>query len=225
VGIILFFWELLFGNGAKKRKLRKLTDGKTPEQKAAIFYFEGTIGGCFGGKTISDEEYESMVMTKAKSIDFKKRALDKIGLDESQVSEVVPIHFENYFFGADALRKKGGDDVLRSSSFQVTWLFFSSSQVHAYQYTFNMDKDGKNEVTEEYFYKDITNFKDETEEVDVEKLTSGGCGKVKIERTTVEANRFAIVVSGGSFYCEMKKNDYTDKAIQGMKAKLREKKA
>ena len=33
-----------------------------------------------------------------------------------------------------------------------------------------------------------------------------------------------LVVPGDKFYCSMEQNDYTERAIQGMKAKLREKK-
>ena len=41
----------------------------------------------------------------------------------------------------------------------------------------------------------------------------------------VDSNRFALTVPGDKFYCSMEQNDYTERAIQGMKAKLREKKA
>ena len=41
----------------------------------------------------------------------------------------------------------------------------------------------------------------------------------------VDANRFAITVPGDKFYCSLEQNDYTERAIQGMKAKLREKKS
>ena len=49
-------------------------------------------------------------------------------------------------------------------------------------------------------------------------------GEASYARKNVDANRFAIIVPGDKFYCSMDQNDYTERAIQGMKAKLREKK-
>jgi len=209
---------------SKSAEMKNRLKGRTPEQQKVIKYFYGA-GGCLK-KCISDEEYESMVMAKAKSIDFKAKALSKIGLDESQVNEVAPIHFENYVYDAkDAYAKYGKDSQWRSSAFQVSWLFFSSTQVYVYRYTFNMDEDGKEEKTEEYFYKDITNFS--TTSDTVEKVVPGktSCtGKTSFVRSNVDENRFQLTVPGEKFFCAMKQNDYTEKAIQGMKAKLREKK-
>jgi hypothetical protein len=49
-------------------------------------------------------------------------------------------------------------------------------------------------------------------------------GKATYIRTNLETNRFKLSAMGDPFFCAMKANDYTEKAIQGMKAKLREKK-
>jgi hypothetical protein len=209
---------------AKQAEMKRALQGRTPEQQKVIKYFYGA-GGCLK-KGMSDEEYESMVMAKAKSIDFKQKALDKIGLDESQVSEVPPVHFEDYLFDdKKAYARRGKDNIWRSSAYQVTWIFFSSSQVYVYQYTFNMDEDGKKETTEEYFYKDITNFSTTSDTVEKETPGKVSCtGKVSYVRTNVETSRFQLSAMGDKFYCAMKQSDYAEKAIQGMKAKLREKK-
>jgi len=210
---------------AKQAEMKQRLKGRTPDQQKVIKYFFGS-GGCFK-KGLSDAEYDSMVMAKAKSIDFKQKALDKIGLDESQVNEVAPLHLESYLFddGKNIYFRRGKDLVWRSSQYQVSWIFSSSSQVYVYQYTFNMDEDGKKEGTEEYFYKDITNFS--TSSDTIEKTVPGktSCtGKTSYIRTKVDSNRFTLTVSGDKFYCAMKQNDYTEKAIQAIKAKLREKK-
>ncbi len=209
---------------AKQAEMKARLRGRTSEQQKIIKYFYGS-SGCLN-KGLSDNEYESLVMTKAKSIDFKQKAMDKIGLDESQVNEVAPVHFEDYLFDdKKAYARRGIDGVWRSSAYQVSWIFFSSSQVYVYQYTFNMDEDGKKESTEEYFYKDITNFSTSTDSVEKEAVDKVSCsGKVSYVRTSVETNRFALIVPGDKFYCSMKQSDYAEKAIQGMKAKLREKK-
>ena len=216
-----------FGSDELKQQLK----GRNPEQQKVIKYFFGS-DGCLSGlfdKRMSDQEYESLVMAKAKSIDFKKKALDKIGLDETQVNEVPPVHFEDYYFAnekdkTETRSRKGKDNLWRSSAYQISWLFFSSSQVYVYQYTFHMDEDGKKEATEEYFYKDLTNFSTSSESVEVHEVKENCFGSKTILRTKMDTNRFTIIVPGDKFYCAMKQNDYTEKAIQGMKAKLREKK-
>lgn len=229
---VAFTWCIITGmvagaaiNAASKQaEMKSKLKGRTPEQQKVIKYFYGS-GGCLT-KGLTDEEYESMVMAKAKSIDFKKKAINKIGMDEDQLKEVPPVHFEDYLFdGKNVYARCGVDGKWRSSAYQVSWLFFSSTQVYLYQYTFNMDEDGKKEATEEYFYKDITNFSTSVDTVEKETVEKVSCsGKTSYVRTNVETSRFALIVPGDKFYCAMKQSDYVEKAIQGMKAKLREKK-
>ena len=209
---------------AKKAEMKQALKGRTPEQQKVIKYFYGA-GGCME-KGLSDQEYESMLKAKLDSMNIKERALNKIGLDESQVNEIEPVHFEDYLFDdKKALARMGKDRIWRSSAYQVTWLFFSDTQVYVYQYTFNMDEDGKKEATEEYFYKDITNFSTSSDSVEKEVVDKVSCsGNTTYLRKSVETDKFALIVPGDKFYCSMLRNDYTEKAIQGMKAKLREKK-
>lgn len=215
---------------AKNAERDKLLKGRTPEQQEVIKYFYGA-GGCFAS-TITDDQYESKVMAKVKATDFKQKALDKIGLDESQVSEVAPVHFEDYVYATgnntfdDGIQfRRGSDGVWRTSAYQITWLFFSSTQVYLYKYTLSMIDDMKKEETEEYFYKDITNFSTSSDSVEKYSMTMKGCPKKPVwERYNVETNRFQLSAMGDKMYCAMKQNEYTEKAVQGMKAKLREKK-
>jgi len=209
-------------------ELKKLLKGRTPEQQSAIKYFVGGGGGCLStfSKGISDEQYESMVMAKAKETDFKKKALDKLGVDESQVNEIEPVHFEDYTFDdKNSYARWGKDKIWRGSDYQISWIFFSSTQVYVYQNTFSMVDDRRKEKTEEYFYKDITNFSSTSDSVEKEVLEKTGCkGEPTFSRKVIDSNKFALVVPGEKFICSMEKSDYTEKAIQGMKAKLREKK-
>jgi hypothetical protein len=189
--------------------------GRTEDQKKALRYFL-VKDGCLK-KTVEDEEYDALVATHVAKLNIKEKAMKKIGLDEDQLKEIEPVHFQQYLFENKGKNyaKKGKDGIYRSSAYQITWLFFSSSEVYLYQYTFNLDEDGKKERTEEYFYKDITTFSttDDTIEVRV--------GDVLVN---IDTTRFRLVVPGESFFCAMDPNDYTERAIQGMKAKLREKK-
>lgn len=207
-----------------KSELKQRLKGRTSDQQKVIKYFYDD-GGCLS-KGLKDEEYEAMVMARAKSMDFRKKALDKIGLDESQVSEIEPVHFEDYYFDEKkTFAKYGKDRKWRSSAFQITWIFFSSTQIYVYQYTFNMDEDGKKERTEDYFYKDVTNFSTSTETIEKEVPLKTSCkGDTTYGRKNVDNSIFSIIVPGDKLICAMEQSEYAEKAIQGMKAKLREKK-
>lgn len=194
--------------------------GRSEDQKAVIRYFCND-SSCLSKKPISDEEYDEMVLSVLESNNFKQKALNKIGLDEEQVKEIEPVHFEGFQFDKNSLSKQGEDGKFRSSKYQVSWLFFSATQVYLYQNTFNMDEDGKKEATEEYFYKDITNFSTSTDTVETPFYDKD---KKKTLLQNVDSNRFALTVPGDKFYCSMEQNDYTERSIQGMKAMLREKK-
>lgn len=194
--------------------------GRSDNQKAVIRYFCND-DACLSKKPISDQEYDEMVREVLRSNDYRKKALSKIGLDEDQVTEIEPVHFEGFQFDKQSLAKQGDDGKYRSSKYQVSWLFFSGTQVYLYQNTFNMDEDGKKESTEEYFYKDITNFSTSTDTVETPVYDKK---ENKTFLQNVDSNRFALTVPGDKFYCSMEQNDYTERAIQGMKAMLREKK-
>lgn len=212
------WWKKSHYNDSKWVKNR--IKGRNEDQKAVIRYFCNDPA-CLSKKPISDAEYDQMVLAVLNSNDYKQKALNKIGLDEDQVKEIEPVHFEGFQFDKQSLAKQGDDGKYRSSKYQVSWLFFSTTQVYLYQNTFNMDEDGKKEATEEYFYKDITNFSTSSDTVETPFYD-----KEKMEDVlkNVDSNRFAITVPGDKFYCSLEQNDYTERAIQGMKAMLREKK-
>jgi hypothetical protein len=194
--------------------------GRPANQVAVIRYFCNDAS-CLSKKPISDKEYDEMVNAVLKSNDYKQKALDKIGLDEDQVKEIEPVHFEGFLYDSKSLAKHCDDGKYRSSKYQVSWLFFSATQVYLYQNTFNMDEDGKQESTEEYFYRDITNFSTSTDVVETPIYDKK---EKKSILKNVNSNRFALTVPGDKFYCSMEQNEYTERAIQGMKSMLREKK-
>jgi len=190
---------------------------RSAEQIKAIRYF--SVEGCFK-KIMSDDEYDAMVASMA-SQNFKQKAMDKIGLDESQLSEIAPVCFEGFQFLKQAPSKYGKDNNARSACYQVSWLFFSATQVYLYQYTFYTDRDDRKETTDEYFYKDITSFSTSS---DTEETTFWDNDKKEYILKNVDSHRFLMSVMGEKFYCALKQTDENERAIQGMKAKLREKK-
>ena len=217
IGAVYYFYKSspMSDPAAVKQRCK----GRSDEQKKVIRYF--CVDGCLS-KTMSDQEYDALVQSYLTKTDFKQKGLAKIGLDESQLKEIEPVHFEGYWFDAKkTFTKRGKDGMYRSSAYQVSWLFFGSAQVYLYQYTFNLDEDGRKEITEEYFYKDITNFSTSSDTVET------SCWDPKQKQNVIvniDSNRFALTVPGDKFYCSMEQNEYTERAIQAMKSKLREKK-
>jgi hypothetical protein len=69
--------------------------------------------------TISDEEYLDMVRRKRDSMNFKQKALDKIGLDEEEVSEISPAMFEGFVY-KNAYAKQNASGKWVSSAYQVS---------------------------------------------------------------------------------------------------------
>ena len=217
VGVAFYFYKSSpLGDSAIVKARYK---NRSEEQKKVIRYF--LVDGCLT-KTISDQEYEALVKSHLAKTNFKQRGLEKVGLDEDELKEIEPVTFEGYLFDNKNLAKRGQDGVWRSSAYQVSWLFFSSTQVYLYQNTFNLDEDGKSEITEEYFYKDITNFSTSSDRVETPYWDKK---QKRMLKQNVDTNRFQLTVPGDKFYCFMEQNEYTERAIQAMKAKLREKKS
>jgi len=204
-------------DSSKNQLLYELKKDKNPEQQKVIDYFLKEPG-CLS-KNISDDEYEKLISIKANSLKSKEKALSKLGVDEDQVNEIQPVMFEGYSFkNAWYKRKANGDWV--SSAYQISWLFFSSTQIYLYQYIFNMDEDKKFELTEEYFYRDVTSFSTRTETELAKEVKNG-----KMSKAEIESNKFLIIVPGASLTIAVDKTDDDyENIIQGMKQKLREKK-
>jgi len=200
---------------------RHLLKGKTAEQKQVIKYFLDS--GCISVLTgMKDEAYEQMVQTTLNGLNVKKKALEKIGLDEDQLKEIAPIFLHGYNYDDDPLTKVGKDGRSRSSKYDAVYLFFSDTHVYMYAHTFDMTSGAKKEKTEEYFYKDITNFSTSSETIEVKQVS--GCKGDKITRKSVEFSRFALIVPGDKFYCSTSGVPEADKSVSAMKQKLREKK-
>ena len=206
------------------KEVKKLCKGRSEDQQQIIHYFCDERG-CLS-KGIPDSDFDANKVRQISALNLKQKALNKLGIDEDQVKEVDPICLEGPAYKTSTWRRRGGDQTNRYSAYQVTYIFCSSDQVYAYQYTINLDSDEKKERAEEYFYKDITNFTsiDDTEEFEFE-VTKGGCQpSTEIQRIKVNTNTFKIAVPGDAFECSMISNSEIEGQIQALKAKLREKK-
>lgn len=216
VAVIGYFWLSQDSSEVKQRG-----KNRTPEQKMALRYFLND--GCLQKKP-SDEEYDNLVrkMIAERNLNNPQTALDKLGVDADEVTEVKPLFLEGYVFGdKNSYAKVGKDNEWRSSKYQVSWIFCSATHVYLYQYTFNTDEDGKKVATEEYFFKDITNFSSSSDTVETPYWDKK---HKKVVLKNVDSTRFRITVPGDSLYCVMAQTDENEAAVKGLKAKLREKK-
>ena len=89
-----------------------------------------------------------------------------------------------------------------------------------YQVILDTISNSKKERTEEYFYKDITNFSTSSESYDV--FTFKGCSGTP-KATQIDVQRFGLIVPGDKFTCGTYGD--IDQQVKAMKSKLREKKA
>ena len=152
-----------------------------------------------------------MVDRKKQKYGSAKYALNKLGIDEEQVNEISPVCFEGFDY-KNAYVKKTINGKWISSRYEVTWIFFSDSQVHVYSCGFDMDKENKKESTSEYFYKDVNSFSTISEE------------EVGQNNITVPTEKFGMYGAGINFECALTNCDNVVQSINGMRQKLREKK-
>ena len=140
-------------------------------------------------------------------------AMSKLGIDEDEVNEIEPVTFVGWTF-KNALGKKRANGEWISTSYQVSWLFFSAEQVYFYQYTFSMIEDKKSHTTNEYFYRDITSFSSKTES---EKTKNSD---------EIESSKFTIVVPGDYLSIAVANtDDEFESTVRGLKSMLRDKKS
>ena len=201
----------------KVLEAQRLKKGASPDQKLALDYLCPT-GGClslFTGK--KDEEYDAVLKRLVDSFGSYKRAIGKIGLDEDELKEIPPVTLYGYEDGKFSIL--GKDGRFRSNLYSITHLFFSATQVYMYQVILDTTSNSKKERTEEYFYKDITNFSTSTDSYEVDQLT--GCSGA-VSKAQVEVQRFGLIVPGDKFTCGTYGD--IDQQVKAMKNKLREKK-
>lgn len=220
---------------AKKAYAAKLKFGKTPEQKKVIDYFLSD-GGCLS-KGMKDKDYDQMVKNVIQSINWEEKVFSKLGIDKSQISEVKPVITEGYYsYSTDlsedkiskafkVLYKTGSDDKYRSSAYQRTYMYFSSEQVFLYQMTFHMDKTEVEEIAKEFFYDDITSFTTVSHSKEIISLKKAGCLKKASAVNKIHTQtEFKLIVPGDEFSCSLGEDEMDEETLQGLKAKLREKK-
>ena len=113
---------------------------------------------------ITDKEFDGKVMDLVPYLvpnDLYEMALNRLNLDETQISEVEPIYFEDYFIdesNENQLKAIGKDKVVRTPNYQATWLFGTTLKLCVYQCTIDLFTGSYTETDDSYFWKKITKF-------------------------------------------------------------------
>ena len=184
----------LFGNVAASDAARKalmitLKKGKRDEQKRCIdFLFSPSDKakkgcGCLSKGEMTMEDYCLHVQRLVDGLHLKEKAIEKIGLDESQISEIPPVVLSSFIYKGDNVYTKyeetevEGEYKYVSNKYTVTWIFFSATQIYTYTYVLDTISDDALETTRDFFYSDITCIRTEheVEEKIYEKKKGCGC--------------------------------------------------
>lgn len=224
----------LFGGKSAAALLRAQKFGKTKEQKKVIDFFANggkALGGCLSND-LDMEDYLELVNNKANSINFKARAMEKIGIDEAQISEIAPICLTNFRFDSDCYyvigKIKNDENVYAvSNQYSVTWLFFSATQMYVYTYIFDMMSNNIWEYVREFFYTDITCFRTIHKVVErIESKVNGcsGCLSPKAVHTDYDVDTLCITVPGEDYAISIQNSTDCMNSIYGARAFIREKK-
>lgn len=232
----------LFGGANKKNTpavmAEMLKRGKSPDQCKCIDFFVGvegngsSKGGCLKPKEWTIDDYCAHVQKIVDSLNLKQRAMAKIALDESEISEIRPICLASFVRGNDLYVKTSADySKYVTNKYAVTWIFFSAQQIYTYTYTFETTGDNVTELTRDFFYTDITCIRTEheVEEAIYSSTSIAGCGCLKKEDTKyVHHNRhwdtLQITVPNDSYSFCCRTTSGIEDSIQAAKAMIREKK-
>ena len=247
----------LFNKGAKQANTAIVLDllkrGKHPGQCKCIDYLytpeedakkgcggkkkkKKKKGGCFGKAPAWDmDDYLAYVQKYVDDLNLRQRAIEKIGLDESQIMEIPPVNL-NFFHrrGDDVISKWEETDIegiwrYVSNKFHVTWIFFSATQIYTYTYVLDTISDNAVESTRDFFYKDITCIRTEheVEEHIIERKQGCGCFKKKESKFYHRNNEYdtlQITVPNDSYSFNCVTSETIEQSIQAAKAMIREKK-
>ena len=160
------------------------------------------------------------------NFNIKARALAKVGLDESEISEIPPICLSSYVFDDDTFVKVV-NGVAVSSQYSVSWIFFSQTQMYTYQFVFDMTSDNTWETTRDFFYQDITCFTTISRVVEKIVIQPGkGCifSKESAFKQNYVVDTLQIVVPNESYRVSMRDAGAQANSIMAAKAMLRERK-
>lgn len=195
----------------------------TNEQWDLVKNYFAVSQGC-GKKPMTHEEYLKRVKDKVEKLDLYNKALNKIGLDESELKEIPPIKVVGFVFN-NPLAVTGQQNKY-TNLFETTYILFSSTQVYIYTYVLDMLSASNKERSDEYFYKDIVNITTLDESREFTSFKVGCIGAATPQKETKQFSQLQIVVPGDKLYCAIdpESNPDLETQLKAAKAKIREKK-
>ena len=113
---------------------------------------------------ITDEDMDGNAMDLVPE-NLYEMALYKLNLDESQISEVDPVYFEDYYIDEDnenQCRATGRDGVVRTPEYRATWLFGTPNKLCIYRCIIDLLQGSYTEIDDAYFWKNITKLSNST---------------------------------------------------------------
>ena len=222
-----------------------LKRAKSPEQCKCIDFFLGTevpekkkgLGCLKGNSTWTIDDYIAHVDSEVAKLNLKQRAIEKIGLDESQISEIPPIVLSSFVRSGEGIYWKTNEDWSKyvTNKFSVTWIFFSATQIYTHTYELDTMTDNSFETTRDFFYSDITCIRTAHEvEEHVYEVKEKGClamiksffnkSEAKYARYHKHWDTLQITVPNDSYSFCCRTTSTLEQSIQAAKAMIREKK-
>lgn len=185
-------------------------------------------------RTTWDSEFDKHYYKKLSEMKIYESAISKLGLNidpsierktdswreaTEQAKNYPQIPFSIHDNKYDNAYRQGSDGKWRSSSHEITWIFFGKDQVYLYTVKFDILNSKKIENTLEFFYEDIVSVSITTNSVEINKALSNN-EKVSI----IETEQFVLTVPGDKINLAFTSDSEINEQIQAMKSTIREKK-
>lgn len=169
-------------------------------------------------KTPKDKDIDADLFGYFANANLKERALARLGIDESEITEIAPVYLDGYYFDSTAAVRVGKDGKARSSLGRAVYFFFTQNEVYCYTYTVSLIESMFSEDTDTYFYTDI---------VSVATTTGTGTITDKTGKKTknYQYDSFKLTTSGGTYMeAGLRDKAGAERSIIGMRNLVKAKK-
>lgn len=176
------------------------------------------LGGLLIYRQVADRPTDLEIdrQVRATIEELSSVALQRLGLEPSEVDLIPPVVVGGNRFDSGSRVKRGKDGVLRSSECEGVVIFFGDQELHAFKSGASLVRQESREQTDVYFYRDVVSVSTTTEKV---RVPVEGSPEVVLEQ-------FRLTTSGGTnITCSMSATGNTkEKDIHGARALIRKKK-
>lgn len=184
-----------------------------------------SVGCSMKTSNVLDSEIDMELMQYFERQNLKEKALDKLGLDESEVMEIAPVYFDGYHYeGAQV--KIGLDNKARSSLGRAVYFFFTKNEVHCYMHTVSLIENFCSEDTDTYFYSDIVSVSTTMQSGSVTPIVqNNGFAGNQIQARTYQYDCFKLTTTGGtSVQASLRDKAGAERSINGTRNLIKAKK-